>query len=122
MGKHDSHYAVECSLESQTQLRKLPFNPARKRPSSQGFTLVELMISLAIVGTLTAIAVPVTKDYYYKAQVVKAVADIRTMEREIVLFKLDVDKYPDDLAEIGRGSFLDPWGNPYMYLNIADNK
>jgi general secretion pathway protein G len=78
------------------------------------------MIAIFIVGTLAAIAVPVSQDYYYKAQVVRATADIRVMEKEIALFKVDLERYPNDLAEIARDGFLDPWGYPYQYLNVED--
>ena len=92
--------------------------PRRTNRFCQGFTLVELMISIFIVGTLIAIAVPVATDYYYKARVVRAMADIRVIEKEIVAYKIDVDTYPNSLADIGWDNHLDPWGNPYKYLNI----
>ena len=90
----------------------------RRNRFCYGFTLVELMIAIFIVGTLIAIAVPVATEYYHKARVVRAMADIRVMEKEIVAFKIDVDTYPNSLAEINWDNHLDPWGNPYKYLNI----
>lgn len=88
----------------------------------RAFTLVELIVSVAIVATLSAIALPVTQDYLYKARVTRCIAEIRTIEKEITLFTLQYDdnEYPDSLAEIQRGSLLDPWGKPYQYLNIDD--
>jgi prepilin-type N-terminal cleavage/methylation domain-containing protein len=57
--------------------------------SSGGFTIVELLISIAIVATLAAIAVPVTQDYYYRANVARAATEIRGLEKEIIFFKTD---------------------------------
>jgi general secretion pathway protein G len=73
------------------------------------------------MGTLATIAVPAYKNYYYEAQVTRAVAEIRTMEKEIILFQMDKDRYPNSLAEINRGNLLDPWKNPYQYLDIGDD-
>jgi general secretion pathway protein G len=88
--------------------------------SSPGFTLLELISAVAIVGTLTAIAVPLTKDHLYKAEVARAIAEIRVMEKEIISFAIGGDRYPNTLTEVDRDGFLDPWGNQYQYLNIAD--
>jgi general secretion pathway protein G len=90
-------------------------------PDHRAFTLVELVVTVAIVATLAAIAVPVTKDYLYKAQVTRAIAEIRTMEKEIAAFMTahGDDTYPNSLADIQRADLLDPWGKPYQYLNIA---
>jgi general secretion pathway protein G len=88
--------------------------------SPRGFTMVELIFAVAIIGTLAAIGVPTYKIYYYKAQVVRAIAEIRVMEKEIYLFAFDHDRYPDSLTEIKRGSLLDPWKSPYQYLDIGD--
>jgi len=76
---------------------------------------------MAIVATLAAIAVPVTQDYLYKAQVTRCVVEIRTIEKEITAFTIDRgdDTYPNSLADIQRAGLLDPWGKPYQYLNIA---
>jgi len=98
-----------------------------KLPNEQGagFTLLELIIVVAIIGTLAAIAVPVYYVYIEKAKIAKASADIRIMEKEIIGFQLisedrqddGTSGLPDSLADIGRGDFHDPWGNPYQYAN-----
>jgi general secretion pathway protein G len=78
------------------------------------------MVAFAIIATLVTIAVPLTQDYIYRAQVIRSVAEIKTMQDEIRLYGTDKqDKLPEKLADIGRGTLLDPWGNAYQYQNFA---
>jgi len=85
-----------------------------------GFTLIELMVAVAIVALLAGIAIPSYAEFVYKAQVARAIQEVEALQSEITGFYYGTDRYPDDLGEIGRAAFLDPWGNPYRYLNIAD--
>lgn len=92
------------------------------RPSTwerRGFTLVELVIVLAVIATLSTIAVLVYRDVSERAKIARAVADIATLDGEISTFEMTNERLPNDLAEIGRATLLDPWGNPYQYLNFA---
>ena len=82
-----------------------------------GFTIIELVIVIAIIGTLAAIAVPSYYVYIEKARIAKAIGDIRIIEKEIVAFKSGTEDLPDSLADIGRDNLPDPWGNPYQYAN-----
>ena len=93
-----------------------------RSPPAQAFTLVELMIVVAIMGTLAAIAIPTAATYIERANYVRALAEIRTIEMDIIDFQIDHNFLPDTLAALGRGLILDPWGNPYQYLNIAAGK
>ena len=83
-----------------------------------GFTLVELLIAMAIIGVLAAIAIPAYQDYKEKARVYQAVTEISTMASKIGQHWQDARSYPDSLADIGLGAKLDPWGYPYRYLNL----
>ena len=98
----------------------LPPPHQRRRKHRRGYTFIELLIVLAIVGTLIAIAASLYQDVRYKAQVIRAVADISTLQKEILIYGVSNDgRLPNTLADIGRGTLLDPWGTPYQYLNIA---
>lgn len=90
-----------------------------QRGDVRGFTLVELLIVLAIFITIAAIAVPSLMSALDAARIARAVEEIHTLESEIALYEISNGKLPDSLADIGRGNFADPWGTPYQYLNIT---
>jgi general secretion pathway protein G len=84
----------------------------------RAFTLVELLLVIAIFGTLSAIAVPTYNNYTDKAKNSTAMADIREMELGIVRFQAERGRLPDTLAEAGVSIQLDPWGRPYQYVRL----
>jgi len=73
----------------QTLKNIAPFRARKQQLSAGGFTIVELAISLAIIGTLTAIAVPSIQDRIYRANVARAATEIRGLEKEIIFFKTE---------------------------------
>jgi general secretion pathway protein G len=76
------------------------------------------MIVTAIIGTLSAIAVPSYIGYRQRAFDLNAILEIKQIEKEISLFQIDTGDLPDSLADIGLDTLSDPWGNPYQYLNF----
>jgi general secretion pathway protein G len=86
---------------------------------NQGFTLLELLIGVAIIALMMAVAVPAYQDYKLKANIALAKADIVTISGKIDEFWVDHKRYPNDLAEISLNDKTDPWGNAYRYLSIA---
>jgi general secretion pathway protein G len=84
----------------------------------QGFTLIELAIVIAIIGTLAAIAVLTVSTYRSRAQKARAIQEIRMIEGEIIAFEVNDGHLPLDLTDIGLGSLRDPWGNPYQYQSF----
>jgi general secretion pathway protein G len=87
------------------------------RRSRRGWTLVELALVMAIIGTLAALAVPTYHHYLERAKVAKAIGDIEAIQADLAGFEF-LGKLPATLAEIGRGDLTDPWGNPYQYLRF----
>jgi general secretion pathway protein G len=87
--------------------------------SKKGFTLLELLLVMAIIGTLAAIAIPHYRYFKERINTKTAISEVKILELEILSFFVDHGGYPDSLADIGRGNFPDPWGNPYKYLKIA---
>jgi general secretion pathway protein G len=83
-----------------------------------GFTLIELIIVICILGILAALAVPAFSAYVERANVARAVSEIHTIQNEIVSFEIDQNRLPADLTEINWGAYRDPWGNPYQYTNF----
>jgi general secretion pathway protein G len=92
------------------------------RPDIMAFTLIELLIIMAIMGTLAAIAINAYHIYIEKARIATAVADIRNLQNIIMLYEADNGQLPDSLGDIGMDKFLDPWDNPYEYRNYTTPK
>ena len=85
----------------------------------RGFTLIELVIVMAIIMTIAAIAVPNLQAALDDARMARAVGDIHAIETDITNYEIQNGQFPNTLADIGRDTTLDPWGNPYQYFNYA---
>jgi general secretion pathway protein G len=114
----------------------------RRIIDSRGFTLIEIMVVVVILGILAGIVVPRLLDRPEEARRTKAAVQIKSLEEALGLFKLDNGFYPSteqgleglvSQPETGRiptkyraGGYikkvpLDPWGNPYIYLSPGAN-
>ena len=111
----------------------------RERIANQrGFTLIEIMVVVVILGILAGIVVPRLLDRPEEARRTKAAVQIRSLEEALGMFKLDNGFYPSteqglkalvEKPSTGRvpnrykeGGYikkvpLDPWGQPYLYLS-----
>ncbi|MEO8838577.1 MAG: type II secretion system protein [Herbaspirillum sp.] len=92
---------------------------AHKR-SKTGWTLVELMLAIAVLGVLAAIALPVYSNYRDRINRATAIQDIRILQVLITDYASDSGIYPTTLADVGNGSKLDPWG--HTYYNVQSFK
>ena len=97
--------AAECANET-------PLRQRRVRRRSPGFTILELMTVMTVIGALAALGFPRLQDMLVKAKVARAIGDIVALERDID----GLDSLPADLGKINRAGLLDPWGNPYVYF------
>ena len=112
----------------------------RRREAQAGFTLIEIMVVVVILGILAGIVVPRIMDRPDSARVSAAQQDIRAIESALNLYRLDNHQYPstdqglEALVEEPSGSprppswqgYLDrlpkdPWGNEYQYLNPGEH-
>ena len=85
----------------------------------RGFTLIEIMIVMSIIATVSAIAVPNYLKYREKGKVAVAITDIRIIEKQINIYAIDTGELPDSLNDLSISNMIDPWNNPYQYLRIA---
>jgi general secretion pathway protein G len=85
-----------------------------------GFTLVEMMIVVAIVGILSAIAIPSYQKYLQTNKETTSISDINTIAGKLKAIMMeDPTALPPDLSHFGGIlPLIDPWGNPYRYLPI----
>ena len=107
-----------------------------RRLASKGFTLIELMVVLVIIGLLAALIVPNVLDRADDARLTAARTDITNVMNSLKLYRLDNQRYPT--GEQGLQALVtkpsvspvpsnwrpyleklpnDPWGQPYKYLN-----
>lgn len=74
-----------------------------KAKAQKGFTLIELMITVAIVGILAAVALPAYQDYTIRAQVTEGVALASGAKAGVAEFHANKGAFPDTDAEAGYG-------------------
>ena len=94
-----------------------------RKSEEDGFSLVELMVVIVIIGLLATIVIINVMPAADRAAVTKARADIQTLEQGIEMYRLDHLSYPtaaEGLQALLNGHYIrrlpeDPWGNPYRY-------
>jgi len=113
-------------------LSRAPFRPAHPN----GFSLVELMVVIFILGLLTTVVLINVMPSQDRAMAVKAQSDIATLEQALEMFRLDQGVYPTQAQGLGalrqaprdlavpetwrKGGYIkalpkDPWGRSYIY-------
>jgi general secretion pathway protein G len=109
----------------------------RKRRREEGFTLIELMVVIVILGVLATIVALNVLPSGEKAKITAAKTDIATLESALDAYKLSNDSFPTtsqglealvsppagaDPSKYQRGGYIkhlpkDPWGRPYLYAS-----
>ena len=112
-------------------------NKDRRALSERGFTLVEIMIVVVILGLLVGLVGPRVIDRFKKAERHTAKAQIEMLATAVDTFRLDMRRYPKELEELiqssedsknWEGPYLkkdlptDPWDNPYIYKCPGDDR
>ena len=111
--------------------RCTPRSAQRASAQQRGFSLIEIMVVVVIMGVMAALIVPNVMSRPDQARAVAARQDIATLVHALKLYRLDHGRYPTSQeglkALVGtdpkrQQTYLerlpnDPWGNPYQYLN-----
>lgn len=89
------------------------------RRQTCGFTLIEVIVAIAVLGSLAAIAIPQFSSYRYQAQIAQTFADIRKIDLTLRTYKIQNGDWPATLAALGMSDLpTDPWNRAYSYLKI----
>ncbi|WP_428240710.1 prepilin-type N-terminal cleavage/methylation domain-containing protein [Gynuella sp.] len=89
----------------------------------RGYTLLEIIVSIALIGILASIAQQSYNAYFDRVDRNKAISDIKIISTLITAYAMDSGgEFPDSLADVNADDYLDPWGHPYQYLNIANKR
>src|SRR3954469_11296399 len=84
----------------------------------EGFTLVEMLVVLAIIGMISALVGPQVMSYLGRAKVDTAKVSLQNLETALDLYRLDVGRYPTEreglVALVERPSGTDSWNGPYI--------
>jgi general secretion pathway protein G len=132
-------------LDSQTSslvLAPVRISAAQRRSTEAGFTLIEIMVVIAIIGILATLIVPKIMGRPDEARMIAAKQDVGTIVQALKLYRLDIGRYPTTdqglKALVERptsepipqnwkmGGYLDslpkdPWGNVYQFANPGTN-
>ena len=89
--------------------------------TASGFTFIELMIAVLLVGILMAIAMPYYGDWRNRVKNLQATSDIIGNEAVVETYLVANGRLPNSFADMPLARSIDPWGQPYAYYNIEVN-
>ena len=128
------------TCRSRARLAAAPTAPSLRRTAEAGFTLVEMLVVITIIGLIMGLVGPRVLTYLSESKVKAAKIQIESLSAALDLYYLDNGRYPSAsegltalvqrpaAAAAWNGPYLktgavpaDPWGHPYMYAAPADH-
>jgi general secretion pathway protein G len=113
----------------------------RKREGEEGFTLMEMLVVLVVIGLIAAVAIPQVMKLLGGAKAKAARIQLQTVENGLNYFQLDVGRFPTDSEGLqalmtapanvsswsgpyvrNQKQLIDPWGRPLIYKAEANGK
>ncbi len=122
-------------------MRNLKLHSMGTQTRQSGFTLIEIMVVVIIIGFLASVVVPAVLDRVDESRIQKAKADFKQLQTALKLYKIDNFVYPSgeqglealvtkpSLAPVPRNwkssgyieqLQMDPWGRPYLYMSPGE--
>jgi general secretion pathway protein G len=80
---------------------------------------MEFVYAIGVVAIVASVSVSGVNAYENRARAARAIGDIGTISVQLYRWQSNTRKFPETLAEAGLSAFVDPWGHPYRYVNVA---
>ena len=84
-----------------------------------GFSIIEILIVIAIIGILLSIASPAYENYINKRDFASTTQNLLAIQTAIDRFYIENNRFPESLQEIDLDHLTDAWDKPFYYLNMA---
>jgi general secretion pathway protein G len=78
-----------------------------------------MLAVMSIIGFLAGFGIPRLHNTMKAASIARAIGDIGALQTDLEAIEAGSQPLPASLAAIGRGTMVDPWGNPYQYANLV---
>jgi general secretion pathway protein G len=128
MHTHSRHSRESANPDDLITRLRLSLGPRFRGDDEEGFTLVELMVVIVIIGLLATVVLINVAPATDKAAITKVKADVSTLEQGVEMYRLSKLTYPsgDGLQALVAEGYVkrlpnDPWGNPYRYAAPGRN-
>lgn len=87
--------------------------------TNRGFTLVQMVVTVMIIGILGTLTVPGYRSHAERARNTQAIGELGALEIAIRRFRTVNGALPATLADVNAAGAEDPWGNPYRYVLLG---